>query len=98
MSDAEFIGMLIVSLGAIVSLLAVLFKPLNKNTQAMTTLSVNMEHLAKSLEEYRNEMDRYKEQVSDGQRKQWKKINEHETKIQRHDIEINRLMRKEERV
>ena len=96
MTETQFLGMLVVSLGSLVSLFLIVYEPLSKNTKAMTELTMKIEFLTskiseqeKKQEKYEKEFEEYKEHVSQGQQKQWDEINKHSETLARHEALIN---------
>ena len=100
MSEAQFLGMLIVALGSLLGLFTVVYKPLNENTKAMTTLGMKIEHLSEKIEEDRKEHEKhlkdfeeYKEHVSKSQKEQWDAIRENKSKLGEQNKDIEQLKR-----
>lgn len=98
MSQAEFIGMLVICLGTLGGVIGAIYKPITKNTETMTKLTATMEHLIERmddqeerLKEHELEFEKYKQHVSDGQRRQWKEINKQHDLVKEHDIDIRDL-------
>lgn len=81
MSTIEFVGMLVAGITALGGMFGIIYKPLNENTKAMTTLTVHVEELTKKMEEHDEELKEYKAHVSEGQQKQWDSINRHTEEI-----------------
>lgn len=83
MTEAEFLGMLVLSLATLVGLFNVVFKPLNANTKKMAELVLRIDRLAEKMDErdgefkeHLEEFDEYKEKVRQSQKRQWDKIDE----------------------
>lgn len=83
MSEVEFLGALVLSLATLIGLFAVVFKPLNANTKAMSQLvsrldilTLRMDERDEELKEHIKEFDKYKEKVRESQKRQWDRINE----------------------
>lgn len=81
MSEAEFIGMVVLSLSAIFGLFAVVYKPLQNNTKAMTTLTLRLDYLIDRMDKHEEnykqhleDFEKYKEKVRESQKKQWDEI------------------------
>lgn len=98
LSEAQFLGMLIVALGSLLGLFTVVYKPLTENTKAMTTLGIKIEHLSEKIEEDRKEHEKhlkdfeeYKEHVSKSQKEQWDAIRENKSKLGEHNKDIEHL-------
>lgn len=75
-----------------------MYKPLQKNTQTMTKLTLTMEHLIERMDdqeermkEHELEFEKYKEHVSQGQRRQWEEINRQHDLVQDHERAIRKL-------
>lgn len=88
MFEAEIVGTIVIGLSAIVGLFLSIYKPLSDNTKAMTTLTLNIKQLAnkvdeqnKRIEKQENNLLRYKEHVSESQRRQWDALDEHDRQI-----------------
>lgn len=77
MSESEFIGMVVIALVTLIGLFFAIYRPLNENTKAMTTLTVKVEELTKQINKQDNELKQYKEHMSESQRRQWETINKH---------------------
>lgn len=97
-SEAEFLGMLILALVALIGLFSAVYKPLSENTKAMTKLGLQIQYLGEKIEEDRKEHEKhlkdfedYKSHVSDGQKKQWDAIRENSKQLQKHDLELEHL-------
>lgn len=97
-SEAQFLGMLVIALISLVGLFMAVYKPLSENTKAMTKLGLQMEHLSEKIEEDRKEHQKhlkdfedYKNHVSDGQKEQWDAIRENSKQLQKHDLELEHL-------
>lgn len=97
MSQAEFIGMMVICGSVLAGVLAAIYKPLTKNTETMTrltsridTLIDRMDKQERALEKHEAEFEEYKKHVSESQRKQWDEINRHHDKLieQGNDIDI----------
>lgn len=95
MTQAEFLGMLVISLVTLVGLFLSIYKPLKENTQAMTVLTVRVEELTKRIDEQKEDLEDYKEHVSNGQKKQWEEINKQGEILLKHDMEIKILKRED---
>ena len=102
MTEAQLLGTAVVALSTLISLFMMVYKPLSENTKAMTTLAVKIETFSKSLDEQKEEhkehlkeFSEYKEHISEGQRRQWEKIDEHSQKLQEHETEIQNLKNKQ---
>ena len=88
MGEMEFIGMLIVAVGTVFGVFKSISEPLNKNTKAMTVLTMQIENLSEELKEqkkdfadHKKEFESYKKHVSESQRRQWEKIDEHDIEL-----------------
>lgn len=97
MSEAEIIGTIVIGLSAIVGLFLSIYKPLSDNTKAMTTLTLNIKQLAdkvdeqnKRIEQQENNLLRYKEHVSESQKRQWDVLDEHDRQLLKleHNLEL----------
>lgn len=97
MSEALIIGYTVIGLTAIIALIVAICRPLNENTKAMTKLTLNIESLAnkieeqnKRIEEHERELNKYKEHVSESQKRQWKAIDENKDVIveTKHNLEL----------
>lgn len=91
MSEAEFLGMMVIAIASLVALFFAIHKPLSDNTKAMTELTIKLEYFTQQLEQQEKEFKEYKEHVSEGQRKQWDAINKHSDKILEHDKDIKQI-------
>lgn len=98
MSEVEFLGMLVLCLGTLGGVFGAVYKPLQKNTQTMTRLTLTMEHLIERMDdqeermkEHELEFERYKEHVSQGQRRQWEEINRQHDLVRDHERAIRKL-------
>ena len=67
MNEAQFMGMLVFALATLIGLFAVVYKPLSKNTEAMTKLTMKMEEFTRRMDErdrefreHKQEFDNYK--------------------------------------
>lgn len=96
MTEAQFLGMLVISLGSLTSLFFVVYKPLSENTKAMTELTMKIEFLANKIDEqeerqekHEKEFKEYKEHVRQGQKRQWDEINKQGDMLKEHDMIIN---------
>lgn len=83
MTEAEFLGMLILALATLIGLFSVIFKPINENTKAMMRLVTRLDAMTEKmderdeeLKEHIKEFDEYKEKVKNSQKRQWDKIDE----------------------
>lgn len=99
MMEAEFLGMLVISLATLVGLFNVVFKPLNANTKKMAELVLRIDRLAEKMDErdeelreHLEEFDEYKEKVRQSQKRQWDKIGELSDDMIRvkHNIDTNK--------
>ena len=99
MTEAEFLGMLVLSLATLVGLFNVVFKPLNANTKKMAELMLRIDRLAEKMDErdeefkeHLEEFDEYKEKVRQSQKRQWDKIDELSDDMIRvkHNIDTNK--------
>lgn len=97
MSEAEFIGMLVLALGTLVAVAVAIGKPLSDNTKAMTTLTMNINHLSEKLDTmdkefkaHKEDFEKYKDHVSESQKRQWNDINKNSRDITEvnHKIEM----------
>ena len=98
MTQAEFIGMMVICGAVLVSLFAAIYSPLTKNTQTMTKLTLTMEQLIKRMDtqdenfkEHIRDFELYKEHVKDSQRRQWDEIDKHHDELVKHEHEIKIL-------
>lgn len=83
MSKIEFLGMLVLCLSSLIGLFVMLFKPLNDNTKAMSTLVSRIDRITEKMDERDEELkqhikdfDEYKNKVRESQKRQWDKIDE----------------------
>ena len=60
MSEVEFIGMLVLALGTLIGVAVAIGKPLSDNTKAMTTLTLNINHLSEKLDTMDKEFKEHK--------------------------------------
>lgn len=97
MGEAEFIGMLVIALATLIGIVVAIGKPLSDNTKAMTTLTLNINHLSEKLDTmdkefkaHKQEFEKYKEHVTDSQKRQWDDINKNTDDIKevQHKIEL----------
>lgn len=97
MSEAEFIGMLVLALGTLIGVTVAIGKPLSDNTKAMTTLTMNINHLSEKLDTmdeefkaHKEDFEKYKDHVSESQKRQWNDINKNSRDITEvnHKIEM----------
>lgn len=98
MSQAEFIGMLVVCGSVLIGLFAAIYSPLTKNTQIMTRLTLTMEQLIKRMDtqdenfkEHIRDFELYKEHVKDSQRRQWDEIGKHHDELVKHEHDIKTI-------
>lgn len=91
MSEAEVIGMFVIGATALVALFTTVYKPLNENTKAMTTLAVKMEQLTEQMRKQEEDFRAYKDSQTESQRRQWEVINENSETLAAHDAEIRRM-------
>ena len=97
MPESQIIGFVVIGLTAIVGLFLAIYKPLNDNTKAMTILTVNIETLTKKIDEQNKRIDeqernleKYKNHVSESQKRQWDVIDKHGQDLLRleHNLEL----------
>ena len=97
MGEAEFIGMLVLALATLIGIAVAIGKPLSDNTKAMTTLTLNINYLSEKLDTmdkefkaHKEEFEKYKNHVSDSQKKQWDNINKNTDDIRdvKHKIDL----------
>lgn len=97
MSEAEFMGMLVLALGTLIGVAVAIGKPLSDNTKAMTTLTMNINHLSEKLDTmdkefkaHKEDFEKYKDHVSESQKRQWDDINKNSRDITEvnHKIEM----------
>lgn len=97
MSEVEFIGMLVLALGTLIGVAVAIGKPLSDNTKAMTTLTMNINHLSEKLDTmdkefkaHKEDFEKYKDHVSESQKRQWNDINKNSRDITEvnHKIEM----------
>lgn len=88
MGEAEFIGTLITSLSIIFGLFMVVYKPLQNNTKAMTTLTLRLDYLIDRMDkheenykEHLEDFENYKEKVRESQKRQWDEIDRQKEEI-----------------
>lgn len=88
MTTAEMIGIVVLGLSSLIGIFTAVYRPLNKNTKAMTELTLKVGQLAKEikdqndkLEKQNREIEEYKEHVKKGQREQWEVLDRHELEI-----------------
>lgn len=88
MSEFESIGMIVMGLSAIVVLFQAVYKPLNNNTKAITTLTVKLDYMIQRMddqEEKHNkhieDFEKYKEKVRESQKRQWDEIDRQKKEI-----------------
>lgn len=98
MTQAEFIGMMVLCGSVLIGLFAAIYSPLTKNTQTMTRLTLTMEQLIKrmddqegSLKEHVRDFEAYKEHVKDSQRRQWDEIDKHHDELVKHEHAIKTI-------
>lgn len=102
MSEAEFIGMLVLALGTLIGVAVAIGKPLSDNTKAMTTLTMNINHLSEKLDtmdkefkEHKEDFEKYKDHVSESQKRQWNDINKNSRDITEVNHKIDMLEKME---
>lgn len=102
MSEAEFIGMLVLALGTLVAVAVAIGKPLSDNTKAMTTLTMNINHLSEKLDTmdkefkaHKEDFEKYKDHVSESQKRQWNDINKNSRDITEVNHKIDMLEKME---
>lgn len=102
MSEAEFIGMLVLALGTLIGVAVAIGKPLSDNTKAMTTLTMNINHLSEKLDtmnkdfkEHKEDFEKYKNHVSESQKRQWDNINKNSRDITEVNHKIDMLEKME---
>lgn len=98
MSEVEFIGMLVLALGTLIGVAVAIGKPLSDNTKAMTTLTLNINHLSEKLDtmdkefkEHKDDFEKYKNHVSESQKRQWDNINKNTKDIAETNHKIDLL-------
>ena len=98
MTEAHYLGMLVIALSSLIGLFAMVYKPLSENTKAMTTLGLKLEYLTEKLdgehrqhEKHIQDFEEYKEKVRESNQKQWNKIEEHENKLTKHEEQIKHM-------
>lgn len=102
MSEAEFIGMLVLALGTLIGVAVAIGKPLSDNTKAMTTLTMNINHLSEKLDTmdkefkaHKEDFEKYKDHVSESQKRQWNDINKNSRDITEVNHKIDMLEKME---
>lgn len=102
MSEAEFIGMLVLALGTLIGVAVAIGKPLSDNTKAMTTLTLNINHLSEKLDTmdkefkaHKEDFEKYKDHVSESQKRQWNDINKNSRDITEVNHKIDMLEKME---
>ncbi len=99
MTTAEMIGIVVLGLSSLIGIFTAVYRPLNKNTKAMTKLSMNIEQLAEKIEEQNKRIDKqerelnnYKDHVRESQKRQWEVLDKHEKEIieTNHNLELCR--------
>lgn len=102
MSEAEFIGMLVLALGTLIGVAVAIGKPLSDNTKAMTTLTMNINHLSEKLDtmdkefkSHKEDFEKYKDHVSESQKRQWNDINKNSRDITEVNHKIDMLEKME---
>lgn len=102
MSEAEFIGMLVLALGTLVAVAVAIGKPLSDNTKAMTTLTMNINYLSEKLDTmdkefkaHKEDFEKYKDHVSESQKRQWNDINKNSRDITEVNHKIDMLEKME---
>lgn len=102
MSEVEFIGMLVLALGTLIGVAVAIGKPLSDNTKAMTTLTLNINHLSEKLDtmdkefkEHKDDFEKYKNHVSESQKRQWNDINKNSRDITEVNHKIDMLEKME---
>ena len=65
----------------IAGLIGTVAVPLSKNTKAMTQLSERINHLVYRMDKEENELDDFKNKSADKHKQIFKKLDEHETKL-----------------
>lgn len=102
MSEVEFIGMLVLALGTLIGVAVAIGKPLSDNTKAMTTLTLNINHLSEKLDtmdkefkEHKDDFEKYKNHVSESQKRQWDDINKNSRDITEVNHKIDMLEKME---
>lgn len=88
MAQAEFVGMMVICLSIIVGLFLQFSKPFNKNTEAMTALTIKMEQLTITIKEEKEDRKQDKLNVRDNQKRQWIKIDLLNEKLIEQNAEI----------
>lgn len=91
MEQYEIIGIVALALVTLIGLFMTVYKPLNENTKAMTTLAVKVDQLTEQMKRQESDFISYKEHMTVSQQKQWDAINENSDKISEHGIEIGYL-------
>ena len=81
MGTNEFLGMMVIGLASLCGLFFMVYNPLNKNTEAMTELTVKLGFYMQKLDEHIENFEKYKQHVSDGQREQWDAIRKNKADI-----------------
>lgn len=89
LSEPMVIGYAVIALTAIITLFSILCKPLNENTKAMASLTLNIEHLTEKIEEQNKRIDEqernfslYKDHMRESQKRQWEVLDKHTEDIQ----------------
>ena len=103
MSAEQFLGMLVIALVTLAGLFSAVYKPLNKNTEAMTTLALKLSYLSDQLDEQKNEFkehkgefEKYKDKVRESQKRQWDEIDRHSDKLKEHEHMIEQIRKEKE--
>ena len=86
MTEAQFMGTLIVGLASILSLFAMVCSPLIKNAKAMVELNLNLKELNKNL-------IRLETNNAEAHKELWEQINDHDDRIIDHETRIHDIER-----
>lgn len=91
MSEAQFIGYLVIALASLVGLFMVVGKPIMNAVKIMTELNASIETLKNDMASVNENMNKQVEHAKEGRKKLWEAHDALEGKIIDHDKRISNL-------
>lgn len=97
-TEAEFLGMLVIALGSLFALFKVFAQPLIKGltelTKSITSLDVSVQGLKEDIAEIKARAEKDAEHSSDAHRRLWEHNDEQDKRLDEHDKQLL-LLRKQ---
>lgn len=91
MSEAQFIGYLVIALASLVGLFMVVGKPIMNAVKIMTELNASIATLKNDMASVRDNMNKQVEHAKEGRKKLWAAHDLLEGKLKDHDTRISNL-------